>query len=417
MRCFVLVICFLACLSCLSSGMPAAEHLISSRFVVSQRPQNGWQAHERITPTRTSDGLEALALILEAHILPAAFNPSGFGARSLGGMPFLAASRSEVGGRHRISHHIPIMKAATLKSRKTKAQGSKRKLRKTHSQNFLVDAEIIGQMIDGLQKNNDGHSGDLVLEIGPGEGAITRHLLQRDSRPLVAVELDPMCISPLTALMKEAGNTSDSQPRFLFHHADALKLSWSGIGAQRLGVNVNKMDVCANIPFGITSKLLYKALDEDRVIRRMVLLMQQEVVDKLTAAPTDGRSYSSLSVEFQLRGSVQVLNHCIPKEAFWPPPKVNTALVLVDWGVGKAHPEVQNWSDQHWVDLRRVLYAAFNARALDLRESLREIVDPKFLKVSEDGARWWHSLSGPDLTPAKYAKLVTELTSAGAFVH
>ena len=147
-----------------------------------------------------------------------------------------------------------------------------------------------------------------VLEIGPGRGALTSHLLARADR-VVAIEIDPVLVQYLRAKFRD-------EPRLTLVEADVLKADLAQWGA---------VAVAGNLPYYITSPILEKTLRLDGQLIRAVFLLQKEVAERLTAHPGT-RDYGFLSVQTQLLSTPELL-FTVPASAFRPPPKVDSAVV------------------------------------------------------------------------------------------
>jgi 16S rRNA (adenine1518-N6/adenine1519-N6)-dimethyltransferase len=143
----------------------------------------------------------------------------------------------------------------------------------------------------------------LAIEIGPGEGALTRHLADRVDR-LIAVELDSALAARLTL------------PGVEVVQANVLSVDLAAWG---------DCVIAGNLPYYITSPIVERILGLGPLCRRAVLLVQKEVAERLSAAP-GGREYGYLTVSAQSRAQVDLLFH-VPRGAFRPPPKVDSAVV------------------------------------------------------------------------------------------
>lgn len=152
---------------------------------------------------------------------------------------------------------------------------------------------------------------DRVVEIGPGRGALTAHLIDR-ARELWLIELDPALLGPLRE--KFAG-----RDRLHLIHADAMRFPFSQIPAP--------FKVVANLPYAVASPLLIHLLEVRRSISRMVLMFQREVAERLTAEP-GSRRYGLLTVLARLYADV-TLELIVSPGSFRPPPKVESAVVTV----------------------------------------------------------------------------------------
>ena len=179
--------------------------------------------------------------------------------------------------------------------------------KKHFGQHFLHDTAIIERIVRAI----DPRPGDRLVEIGPGQGALTLPLLRRHGA-LQVVELDRDLIEPLRALDGREGALE-------VIHSDVLKVDFgrlAGDGVLRL---------VGNLPYNISTPILFHCLDHSAAIHDMHFMLQKEVVDRM-AAPPGGKTYGRLSVMLQLRCSVEPLLH-VPPGAFRPPPKVESAVV------------------------------------------------------------------------------------------
>ncbi len=147
----------------------------------------------------------------------------------------------------------------------------------------------------------------MVVEIGPGRGALTSHLLQKAGR-VVAIEIDPVLVQYLRAEFRD-------EPRLTIVDADVLKVDL---------VQFNPSAIVGNLPYYITSPILSKTLALGERLARAVFLVQKEVADRLIAVPST-RDYGLLSVQTQLLSTPELL-FTVPAAAFRPPPKVDSAV-------------------------------------------------------------------------------------------
>ena len=174
-------------------------------------------------------------------------------------------------------------------------------------QHFLFDRSIL----DRIASAACGEHASTVIEIGPGPGSLTERLLPRCDR-LVAVELDHALAEALRARYAE-------DPRFEMVECDVLQADLSRWG---------RAVIVGNIPYYITSPIVEKALEMGPHLERAVFLVQKEVADRLAAAP-GSRDYGYLSVAVQVRCHVRTLFD-VRRGAFRPPPKVASAVVLLE---------------------------------------------------------------------------------------
>lgn len=188
---------------------------------------------------------------------------------------------------------------------------------KSLGQNFLVDESALGRVIDvsGIQAGED------ALEIGPGLGSLTRQLAQV-SRQVVAVELDAALLAPLKETLAGANNVT-------VVHGDILALNPARLmqadNGQTEGDRSNYR-VVANIPYYITSAVIRHLLEAGAPPLGLTLTVQREVAERITALPGD-MSLLALSVQVYGRPRIRVR---IPAGAFYPPPKVESAVIQVE---------------------------------------------------------------------------------------
>ncbi|MCX7120271.1 MAG: 16S rRNA (adenine(1518)-N(6)/adenine(1519)-N(6))-dimethyltransferase RsmA [Gammaproteobacteria bacterium] len=220
--------------------------------------------------------------------------------------------------------------------------------RKRFGQHFLTDQHVLSEVMQCLDlKKNDN-----VVEIGPGQGALTSYLLQ-DLDHLNAVELD----RDLIILLQQKYDPK----QLTLYSADALKYSYSA-----LSKNKNDLRIVGNLPYNISTPLLFKLFSEINCIHDMHFMLQKEVVLRLTAkvGTTD---YSRLSVMSQYFCDNDYL-FTVPPEAFDPPPKVESAIVRLT-------PKIQNnLTEKQFNAFSQVVKEAFNYRRKKLGNCLKRLV-------------------------------------------
>lgn len=195
----------------------------------------------------------------------------------------------------------PLHAAALLKRYRLRPQ-------KGLGQNFLQDPRALEKIVvaAGIQ------STDTVLEIGPGLGSLTRYLAV-SAKEVLAVELDPDLLPPLEAVLAPYNNVHLIQ-------GDVLKLSPKDL------ITGQNYLVVANIPYYITSAVIRHLLESEEKPRRIVLTVQKEVAQRICAQPGD---MSLLALSVQVYGKPRIAEH-IPAEAFFPAPKVDSAVLVID---------------------------------------------------------------------------------------
>jgi 16S rRNA (adenine1518-N6/adenine1519-N6)-dimethyltransferase len=222
--------------------------------------------------------------------------------------------------------------------------------RKRFGQHFLHDKRVVQRIVDAV----DPRPGETLVEIGPGLGALTGALLERAGR-LHVVEVDRDLAARLEA-------TAGGDGALTVHCADALRFDFCA-----LADGGRTLRIVGNLPYNISTPLMFRLLDQQRCIRDMCFMLQKEVVDRLHAAP-DTRAYGRLSVMVQWRCRVERL-FTVASGAFSPPPKVDSAVVRL---VPHTQPEADVGDPAVFA---RVVRAAFAHRRKTLRNNLRGLLD------------------------------------------
>ena len=259
--------------------------------------------------------------------------------------------------------------------------------KKSLGQNFLVDRNLQRKIVDALEAGPD----DEVLEIGPGQGALTDHLEGTVGR-LVLVELD----DDLAASLQDrfAGRRDVTVV-----HGDVLD-----VDLEALARDPETLLVIGNIPYNITTPILFRLLERPRP-RRIVLMVQDDVADRI-AAPVGTRAYGALSVGVRSVASVERL-FGVGRRSFRPVPRVDSAVIRID----PFKPERTSASEEE--RLRTVVRAAFQWRRKQLGKILRDHPD---IMVSDQVAREAVEAAGVALTdrpervsPEAFVRLAAKL--------
>lgn len=214
-------------------------------------------------------------------------------------------------------------------------------------QNFLVDAGVQRRIVESLGAGPE----DEVLEIGPGQGALTRHLAGTVRR-LVLVELDNDLAPRLRA--EFAGD-----PSVEVVHADFLE-----VPLERVSADPGSLRVVGNIPYNITTPILFSLLERRPRPREIVLMVQREVADRIVAEP-GSRAYGALAVGVQTVAQAErVLN--VSRGSFRPVPDVESTVVRI---VPHAPPRL---TEEDEAQVRRLTRAAFGQRRKQFQRILRD---------------------------------------------
>lgn len=220
--------------------------------------------------------------------------------------------------------------------------------RKRFGQNFLIDHGII----DGIVKAIDPRPGQPLVEIGPGLMALTQPLVERTGQ-ITVIELD----RDLAARLR-------TKPQLKVIESDVLKVDFTAL-AQELGVP--KLRVAGNLPYNISSPILFHLLEHVDVIEDQHFMLQKEVIDRMVA-DAGTSDYGRLSVMLQWRYAMENVLF-VPPESFDPPPKVNSAVVRM---VPREHPAALDPKL-----LEEMVQVAFSQRRKILRSTLGKWLEAK----------------------------------------
>ncbi|MFZ5594342.1 MAG: 16S rRNA (adenine(1518)-N(6)/adenine(1519)-N(6))-dimethyltransferase RsmA [Pseudomonadota bacterium] len=230
--------------------------------------------------------------------------------------------------------------------------------RKRFGQNFLHDQAVIHNIITSIDPQPSQH----LVEIGPGKGALTRHLL-RATGSLDVVELDRDLI-PL--LERECAGLGELH----IHQADALAFDFAA-----LAVDAKPLRLAGNLPYNISTPLLFHLMEQIQCIQDMHFMLQKEVVDRLAAAP-GSKDYGRLGVMIQYYCAVEPL-FVVHPGAFFPAPKVDSAVVRL---VPHAAPPVEVASRANF---SRLVAQAFSQRRKTLRNTLKGLLTGEQIRAQD----------------------------------
>jgi 16S rRNA (adenine1518-N6/adenine1519-N6)-dimethyltransferase len=218
--------------------------------------------------------------------------------------------------------------------------------KKRFGQNFLTDRGIINSLVEAIMPR----PADVMVEIGPGLGALTQPLIQKLDH-LHVVELDRDIVSWMQGHYAKNSIT--------IHNTDALKFDFSSLGKD--------VRVVGNLPYNISTPILFHLLDSIGNITDMHFMLQKEVVERMVAKPSTA-AYGRLSVMLQYRLQMEYL-FTVPPEAFEPAPKVESAFV-------RAVPyEALPCTAKDEALFAKIVIAAFGQRRKTLRNTLKALLD------------------------------------------
>lgn len=225
-------------------------------------------------------------------------------------------------------------------------------------QHFLHDASILYRMMDVF----DIGSEDVVLEIGAGEGALTELLIESDAHKILAVEIDSRLIPYLHMKF-------DKDERFQLIQNDILKVNLNALGAEE-----NRLRVIGNLPYYLTSPILFHLWKFRSILSDAMVMVQKEVGDRLIASHGN-KDYGIPSVFFQLTADIVPVVD-VPREAFEPMPNVESVVLHFKF---LDEPQYPVTDIQH---LQKIVKTGFNHRRKMLRNTIKSFV-PESLIDSE----------------------------------
>jgi 16S rRNA (adenine1518-N6/adenine1519-N6)-dimethyltransferase len=182
---------------------------------------------------------------------------------------------------------------------------------KSLGQNFLVDNEVLNEIVDGAEVTKD----DLVIEIGPGVGSLTAVLLNR-AKKVIAIELDDTLIPILETELGEQANLT-------LLHNDALKVDYNEIIGDEKSVKL-----VANLPYYVTTPIIIKLLKENYKFTSLTIMIQKEVAERINAKPSC-KEYGAISLLVQYYCTTKIVAMVAP-ESFIPRPKIESAVIRLD---------------------------------------------------------------------------------------
>ncbi|QVK21263.1 16S rRNA (adenine(1518)-N(6)/adenine(1519)-N(6))-dimethyltransferase RsmA [Mycoplasmatota bacterium] len=256
--------------------------------------------------------------------------------------------------------------------------------KKKFGQNFLIDQNILKKIVVGakIDKNT------IVVEIGPGLGSLTEHLC-KSAKEVIAYEIDPDMVRVLNETLSEHDNLTIVNSDFL---KDDLSL-----------LENKEIVVVANLPYYITTPILFKMLESQLDIKRFVLMMQKEVANRLSGN-INTKEYNALSIAIQYRLEPEILFN-VSREVFLPKPNVDSSVILLE-RLEKKRVDV---SDEEW--FFKIVKSSFTQRRKTLANNLsftlgvsKQVVGKALLKLGKREDSRAESLSIED-----FAELSEEL--------
>jgi 16S rRNA (adenine1518-N6/adenine1519-N6)-dimethyltransferase len=231
--------------------------------------------------------------------------------------------------------------------------------KKRLGQHFLVDRSILEKVIGTAQVGEE----DVVLEVGPGLGEMTLALAHRVKR-VIAVEIDPRLVAILEKKMED-------YPNVQVVRSDILRLDFNHFFKK----GEERIKVVANLPFQISTPLLFHFIELREFISTLTLMLQREVAQRMVAA-SGRKEYGPLSIFIQMFSEISI-RFFIKPSAFFPPPKVESAVVYMSW---KERPLIGK-NDEAW--FKKVVKACFGYRRKTLSNALKhsELTLPESIEL------------------------------------
>lgn len=258
--------------------------------------------------------------------------------------------------------------------------------RKRFGQNFLSDPNIIRKIIDGIRPQR----GELMVEIGPGLGAMTDPLIERLGH-LHVVEIDRDLIARL--------HERYTPEQITVHEGDALKFDFGSLCSSADAAGARMLRIVGNLPYNISTPILFHLAGFADKVKDMTFMLQKEVVMRMVAEPGT-EEYGRLSVMLQYRFRMGRLFD-VPPGAFRPAPKVMSSIVRM-----APLPTEQRGAKDEAL-LGRIVTAAFGQRRKTLKNTLRDVMgDADFDALGIDS-----SLRGEKLTVAQYVAIANHCSA------
>ncbi len=234
---------------------------------------------------------------------------------------------------------------------------------KSLGQNYLKDKNILRKIINAIDVKSD----DLILEIGPGTGALTEFILEYKPQKLIAVDVDERVKDILKQRFDDFYNHN-----FYFYETDIREFKI--FDAFNLDFN-KKIKVCGNIPYYLTADIIFYLIENRRYISTSILMIQKEVAQRIVSKHNN-KTYGILSVILQLCSDVKILFNVSPK-CFYPQPKVSSAVIEIDF--------FEDFNDQSFNDFILFVKTIFNKRRKIIKNNLEDELRKFNLDINDFG--------------------------------
>ena len=221
-------------------------------------------------------------------------------------------------------------------------------------QNFLRDSVILDVIVGSINEISSG----IIIEIGAGLGSLTERMLKYGANKVIAIEKDTRCIEHLSEL---ANRYPD---RLIIINDDVLYIDFRKLASQ-------PCKIVANLPYNISSQILFKIFDDIGLYQQIILMFQKELANRITAIP-DNKSYSRISVISQLLADVTRVTD-VPARCFEPVPKVDSTIL-------EFIPKAQLYSQEDYQHILRVTKSLFAQKRKTLFNNMKYICsDPEYI--------------------------------------
>ena len=247
------------------------------------------------------------------------------------------------------------------------------KANKSLGQNFLIDNNVVEKIVDGSNVNKD----DLVIEIGPGLGTLTKVLLEKANK-VICIELDKKMINILLDRFKLYNN-------FELLHNDILKVDLNSIiKKEKENSNIKNVKVVANLPYYITTPIIMKLLEDELDLTSITVMVQKEVADRLIEIP-GGKNTGAITYSvFYYASSESILE--VPKNAFIPEPEVISKVIKLEI---RKQPPVD-------VKSKKIMFKIIKSSFMQRRKTLlNALTNTKVFLNKEDGIKILNKLNLP----------------------
>ena len=247
------------------------------------------------------------------------------------------------------------------------------KANKSLGQNFLIDNNVVEKIVDGSNVSKD----DLVIEIGPGLGTLTKVLLEKANK-VICIELDKKMINILLDRFKLYNN-------FELLHNDILKVDLNSIiKKKKQNSNIKNVKVVANLPYYITTPIIMKLLEDELDLTSITVMVQKVVADRLIEIP-GGKNTGAITYSvFYYASSESILE--VPKNAFIPEPEVTSKVIKLEI---RKEPPVK-------VKSKKIMFKIIKSSFMQRRKTLlNALTNAKVFLNKEDGIKILNKLNLP----------------------